>query len=640
MLQSMKERMTGPTIWVIMLILIVPFAFFGVEQFAGGGADPTVVEVDGENITQSQFQRAYQQQYQQLAQMLGDNFRADMINNEAFRQQVLDQMIQERVLRRYADERGYSTSDTDLMEYLRQIPAFQDNGSFSPQTYRAMVSRVGQSTDQYEASLSNRLAIEQMRSGVLGSAFISDAEFGIDYRLRNQKRALRYARFPQSAYLAQAEVGDDEVHAYYDDNAPRYQAPERVKLAYVELDRDALPPAEKPAADVLKLIYDAEKNTRFSEPEQRLTRHILINFGADRDAALSKATALRSRVAGGEDFAEVAESDSDDPSSSDEGGSLGWVRRGQYDESLEAAIFELPEGALSEPVESAFGYHLVRVDEIRPAQTKPFEDEQVQAQLVDLYRAREGEKRFTDLAEQIEDQSFQHSDSLQAAADAAGLEVKTTDWLSRDARTGVMAYEAVRDAAFSAEVLQDGENSRLLSVSPTRVIVVRKLEYEPARTRPFEEVAERIRSELKMQAARKQAMAAAQAAMSAARADQTLDAVAGEAQASIESPGQVTRTQSGVPPQVLDVLFRMPRPATERPSFETVQLDNGDAILIALDGVAEPDPAAVKQEVRSASRRELSEAAAGAEFMAVMEAVRQSADVTVASAPAPLEAQE
>lgn len=639
MLQSMKERMTGPIIWIIMLILIVPFAFFGVEQFAGGGGDPVIAEVDGDKITQSQFQRAYQLQYQRLAQMFGESFRADMIDSEQFRAQVLDDMIRERVLRSYAESEGYATSDSELLEYLRQIPAFQDDGAFSAERYRTMLGRAGQSPEQYEAMLRNALAIEQLRDGVLASSFISDGEFALDYRIRNQKRALRYVRFPVSSYVGDIDISDEQVREHYDAHRERYQAPERIRLAYVELDKDALPPAAEPGQDVLRLIYDAEKDTRFSQPEQRRARHILVRFGADRDAALEKARQLRAQIEAGADFAELARRASEDPASRGDGGSLGWVRRGQFDERFEEAVFSQAEGEVGGPVESEFGYHLIRVDEVRPARIREFEDEEVQSELVELYRAREAERRFADLAEQIEEQAFQESGSLQAAAAAAGLEVKTTDWLTRGSDSGPMAYPAVREAAFSTEVLE-GENSDPLVVSPTRLLVIRRQDYEPARTRPLEEVAEQIRSQLRNEAARAQAAEAARQAMQRARQGTALDDIAGEAEAAVVAPGLVSRDQSGIPAAVLDTLFRMPRPSGDRPSFDTARADNGDAVLIALDAVAEPDPAAVAAAQRQSERARLREAAAGAEFLAMLEAIRRAADVEVEQAPfesAPLE---
>lgn len=632
MLQSMKERITGPVAWVIVLLLVVPFAFFGIEQFRSGGGDPTVAKVNGEKITQSQFQRAYQQQYQRLAQMLGENFRADMINTAGFRQRVLDDMIQERVLSDYADGQGYRVSDSDLIEYLRKQPAFQQDGSFSYDAYKAVLARNGQTPAGFQAVLRNAMAIEQLRDGVLDSGFSTPVEFAVGYQIQNQKRALRYVRFPVAAYLDQVEVSEEQIQARYDEQSERYQAPERIQLAYIELDRDALPPTDKPDSEVLRLIYDAEKDIRFSDPEQRLVRHILVEFGADRDAAKAKADALKTQLDGGADFADLATAESDDPSSRDDGGSLGWVRRGQYDEAFEDAVFSSPEAQAVGPVESAFGWHLIRVDSIKDAQLRAFEDDAVQAQLLDLFNAREAAQRFEDYAEQIDDLAFQHEDSLQPVAEAIGLEVRTTDWLTRASQSGLMAFDAVRNAAFSDEVLR-GENSELLTVSPTKVLVLRQQAYEAARVRPLEEVSDEIRDELRHEAARERVATLSAEALASVRGDVTLDAIASEHKAELETPGQVTRAQADVPRPILGALFRMPRPTDARPSFETVQLGNGDSALIALDAVSEPSPEAETAEARQTAQARLRDANSGAEFSAALESIRRAANIEMMATP-------
>ena len=583
MLQSIRDRLSGPIVWVIIGLIAIPFAFVGIDTFNSGGADPIVAKVGGQKITSSQLEAAYQQRLQRLQQMLGENFRSDMIDPASFRQGVLKEMVQETALQQHADKSGYTASDAAIIKTIETIPAFQVEGKFSSEAYRAALATQGLTPQRFEKQLREGLGTDQIRDGVVASAFVTPAEAAAAWRLARQERSFVSATLKPASYEDQITVSEDDIAKHYADHADRYKAPERLKLKVVELDLSKLPEAPAPEAAVLKAIYDADTNP-FSSSEERKARHILVAFGADKSAGSKSA-----------------------------GGDLGWVRKGLMTPRFEEALFGLGKGEISAPVETEFGWHLIQLEDVKPAVTKPFEDAAVQAQLLANYRKRDLDKRYQELSEKIEQLAFENPGSLEPVAAGVGSTVETTDWFTRTSGSGLTANRAVLDAAFSTEVLEDGENSKPLSVGDNRIAVIRKAEYEPAHTLKLEEVKDRVRAEIRTARATEKATAEADALLKAAEAGGTLAALAAERKLTVAQPGSVRRDATGIDRKLLDAVFRLPRPAAGKTSVGKATLDDGAIAVIALEGVKdatpEPEDAGFKQQ-----SSQLKDALAGAEF--------------------------
>ncbi len=612
MLQTIRERMSGPIVWVIIGIIAIPFAFVGIDTFQGGGADPTVAKVGDQKITTAQLEAAYQQRLQRLQEMLGENFRSDMIEPTRFREGVLQEMVQETALQQHAGKAGYTASDAAILDAIRVIPAFQDNGQFSAERYREALTRQGQTPQSFERQLREGLSVDQIRDGVLASAFVTPAEAAAAWRLARQERVFTSISFKAADYEPQMTVSDEDIAKHYAGNTARYKSPERLKLKLVSLDLAKLPEAAAPETAVLKALYDADSNA-FSTPEERRASHILFSFGADKSAALKKAQDAKVRLDAKADFAELARELSDDPGSNTSGGDLGWVRKGLMTPKFEETLFALQKGQVSDPVETEFGWHLIQLGDSKPAVTKAFEDPAVQTELLARWRKTDAEKRFQALSEKMELLAFENASSLDAVAQAVGSTVETTDWFTRKDGQGITANPAVVQAAFSDEVLQDNENSKPLSVGTNQVAVLRKSEYEAARTLALDEVREQIRAELKTSRAADKARIEAAAALKAIEAGAGLAAVALERQRPVNAPGVLRRDAEGQSRSLLDAAFRLPRPAAGKVSAALADLGKGEIAVIALaevkDATPETDDSAFKQQ-----STQLKDALAGAEF--------------------------
>lgn len=634
MLQSIRDRLTGPLVWFVIGLIAIPFAFWGIQNFTGGSSDPVLVEVGDHKITQNQFQQTYQQRYEQYRSLLGESFRADLFDEARFRELTLDDMVQESAMRQYAQEQGYRASDATLRDFLVSVPAFQKDGKFSADAYRELLRMQGMNTEAYEAQLRQALAIDQLRGAVQASAFVTPTDAWNALRLEQQVRRVTVVPVAAQGFRDKVAVTDTQIADRYETDKGRYRSPERIKLAYVQLDRTQLVPAEAPAAEVLKAIYDAEKDARFASAEERRASHILLGFGADKDAARKKAEDLLARARGGGDFAQLARDTSEDSGSKAQGGDLGWVRKGMMVPAFDEALYGIPTaGDIVGPIETEFGWHLIRLDEVKPALTRAFEDVEVQAQVLEVYRTREAEKRFQDLSERLEQLAFENA-ALEPVASELKLEIRTTDWFTREGGAGIAAIEAVKQAAFSQEVLQDGENSKPIPASADSLVVVRKGEYEAARQLPLDEVRGLVRQTLLAEGAAKLAREAAEALVAQARGGQSLREAAQQRGLGVQFDGDARRGQAQLDGWIANAVFGMPRPAEGKVQVQLVD-NGGDVAVVALAAVVDPprpEDAALSQQAGGADTRVL-DSIAGAEFAAYRKSVEQAVKVKRIGAP-------
>jgi peptidyl-prolyl cis-trans isomerase D len=630
MLQSIRDRLVGWMLWVVIGAVAVPFAFWGIESFrTDGNADPVVAKVGSEKITEGMLRSAYDQHYRRMQELMGDSFRPELIDKKDFRRRVLDGLIENESLRQQSAAAGYQIPDSVLLESVRAIPAFQDGGTFSAERYRERLGEQGSSPERFESRMRESLVLEQLRDGVISTAFVTEADVAANYRVAAQERFLSYVEFDVARYQAAIAVGDDQVKSRYEERKTLYMAPERIKLAYVELSLDKLPKAGSPGDEALKAIYEAEKATRFSTPEERQARHILISFGADKQAAKKRIEGLLAKIKTGADFSGLAKSESADTGSKNDGGSLGWVKRGQMVKGFEEALYAMRKGEVSEPVETEFGWHLIRLDDLRPAATRGYDDKTVQAELLDLFQKREGEKHFQEQQEKIEQLAFENPTALDAVAKALNLEVQTTDWFSRGGGAGIAANAAVIQAAFSDDLIKNSENSKPIALAPGNVVVVRKAEYEAPRQKTLEEVSEQIRAELKGEGARAKAKTEVAAALAEAAAGKSLADVAKAAGGEFKSVGLVKRNQPDVDRQILAMLFRMPRPEAQKPRLQQVDLAGGKVAIIALSDVKDAELSAADEAEARRSRAGLRDAYAGQELNAYRAQIRNAIKVSI-----------
>ena len=587
MLQTIRDRAQGWIAWVIVILISIPFALWGIQSYLGVGSEIVVAKVNGVEIKEQDLQRRVQQARIQLRERLGAAYDAAQLDDRRLRQEVLDDMIRETLLLDASDRLGFRVSDQELQAQILAEPAFQRGGQFDKALYEQMLELQGLSPAMYEAQLRQRLVGTQMVRGVVGSELVTTAEREAYQRLSDQQRELTWLRIPAARYVEDSPIAEDEIQAYYSANTARFQIPEQVRLEYLVLDANALASGETVSEDELRRVYESEQ-ARFGQPERRKVRHILLPVPQDADEAQAQAVleeiqAVRERIQGGEPFEEVAKAVSKDPGSASNGGSLGEIEQGIMDPVFDQAAFGLAAGELSEPVRSRFGYHLIEVQEIVPARIKPFEE--IRESLTQELARQKAESLFYDLGERLANVVYENPDSLKPAAEELGLTIQQSDWIARTGGEGLLGHPKVTAAAFSEEVLNERHNSDLIEPEKEvlQAVVVRVIDHREASTRPLDEVRDEIVAALRQERAREAALQAAESGAEKLRGGADWSAVAGEDKP--EEPGLVGRRDPKLPVPVRTVAFTLANPPEGQASVGTAALENGDAAIVRVSRV-------------------------------------------------------
>lgn len=627
MLQSIRDRAQGIVIWFIVGLIILSFALWGVEGYLGGGEETHVASVDGMEISENELARVHQNQLEELRRMLGDSYRPGMVDEGALRRQALDQLIDRYVMRQLLQQGGFAAAPQQVRATIQGMEAFHDqNGAFSLERYEQLLGYQGMSPDQFEREVARDLTAQQLYGGVVDTGFVTAAELERYRQLLNQTRDVGVLTVAAESFLDEVKIADDAVRAFYDENRDRFMKPAQVEIEYLDLSLEDVADEIDVSEEELRRYYE-EHQGQYTSPEQRRARHILIATGPERSEqeAKSEMDALRRQIEEGAAFEDLAKQHSDDPGSRAQGGDLGFFARGAMDPAFEEAVFALEEGQVSAPVRSSYGYHLIKLEAVQPPAGKSFE--QVREDIARELRMQEAEPQFYEVLDRAINLAYEHPDTLEVAAEELGLEVRTAGPFSREGGEGVASNPEVVREAFGAEVLEDRINSEPVEIAPNRHVILRLRQHHPAEPRPFEAVAEEIRTGLKRDEARERAMQAARDAAERLRSGAAAGDLAGAGDwqrvaALSRTPGEEEQVQ--LPSSVRRLAFRLPHPGEAEPSVEVRSLPSGDAAVVALYGVKPGEPKETDPKAR-----DFAQAAGQSEFARMLQFARQTSDVKI-----------
>lgn len=631
MLQSIRDRLTGILAFVILGILVIPFAFVGVNSYFSSGTGNLVALVNDQEITFNEFNQSFLDYRRRLQMQLGDAFDASRFDGEIARREHLDQMIDEALLRQVADSLGFSVDDERLAQQIRDIPGFQVEGQFNPDVYQSRLTAVGQTPAMFEAQLRSDLAVSQLPNGIRVSSFATNHEVRQFIALSEQQRSFDTIIVPTDANSIEASFDEEAVQAWYDDNAESFRSPEQVVIEYLELDASAVAEGEVPNDDVLREQFEAQKN-RFISPEQRRVSHVLIEVTPDAgeaavETARAQAAAIAEQARAGEDFAVLAEENSDDIGSASVGGDLGFIEPGVMVEAFENAVYELSEAnPVSDPVQTGFGWHVIKLTEVREASGQTFEE--ARETLLAEFREDEVDRAFLGLADRMVDIIYEDPTTLEAAALDLGLDVQTAGPFDRSGGQGIASVPEVAQAAFSDLVLLQGSVSDPIDLGPHHLVMIRLAEHLPAAVRPLEEVREDVIAGLQAERAREAAQAQAETLLAAYQAGTALADVAAEAGLEVETVESAGRRQVTPDAVLVGNVFKLPRPAEGETVDTVLESANGYAVVslnAVNDGVLdENNPLAAQQ-----ARLMMGNSASSYEAWALVRQLREAADIEI-----------
>lgn len=627
MLQSIHDGAKGWIAYVVVFIISVPFAVFGIQEYFGGSDPRVAAEVNGTPIALSDFQNALRDSRETLRRQFGGQLPPGLISDELLKEQALNSLIRKHLYQQEIDQAGYRIGDQQLFERIQELPQFRTEAGFSKTRFEQFLAMQQREKSWFEALYRNDLLVQQFLFGVSDSAFLPRTAREDYLRLKRQTRDFDFFVIKADAYRSQIQPDDQAVQAFYTNQAERYQTPERVKLAYIELDLKQVEKQIKVDEEQLRQVYEQHAD-QYRSAEQRRVRHILIKLPADASveavaAAQAQASALVARLRAGEDFATLAKSNSQDSLSADNGGDLGLLARGDMERVFEDAVFSMAPQFISEPIRTGLGWQIAQVTEIKPSEQQSFET--VRATLENEYRRQEAEGMYDDLRERLADASYTQRESLAPAAAQTNLPVQTSEWITRAGGAGIGANTKVREAAFSDEVLKESGNSDMIELGDERVVVVRVLEHQASAPLPLAQVREAIVDELIQQGASDRVRKAGEQALAQIAQGQAVEAVAKGVDVAVQHSGYVDRSSAGMPRAVIEKAFTLATPASA-PVYGGTALPNGDYVVIALKAVK---PGEFTDKDLESVDQQLSSAYGQSELEAMSQAMKDTADVKV-----------
>lgn len=620
MLTKIREKSQGTLAWVILTLICVPFALWGINNYLDGGGEKPVASVGDKDFYQRDVNKAYEQYSQNLQGM--------NIDEPTLKAQSLQKLIKDEVLLQYVHTEGLVVTDNEARDFIKSLPYFQVDGKFSEKQYKSLLGSQRISSTEFVNRIKNALTMEQFQHSVMDSSFATQFDVESFFKIQNQQRDVDYIIVPVSPLNEQPK--SEEITAYYQQHQDLFQTPEQVSVEYVELSLDELSKKVMVTDDKLKAFYEEQKD-QYTTPERRKISHILIaiNDKTTEKQALEKALKAKQDLAS-KDFSVVAAEVSDDKLTAKKGGDLGLFNLGSMEKAFEDAASSLKLGEVSNPVKSAFGYHLIKVTELVPSSVKSFEI--AKPEVAKAYQKSQAENAFYEAGEKLTEMSYEHPDSLQTVADGLSLVVQKSSLFTKDKGEGVATDEKIRNAAFSEEVLQ-GNNSAPIEQPSERLIVLRLLEHKTAAKKDIAEVKDEIAAELVKEKAQRLALEKAKKIQVSLEAGTSIQSVASENKVEIKSEKGLVRGKNKLPEYLSDAIFKAAKPIGDKPSVFLTVLPSGEQVVVSLSKVTTGTMSEDDKKQLELAKKNIAKALGQTEFNQVLNSLQAEADVEVNKKP-------
>jgi len=652
MLQAIREKTSGWIATVILGFLALLLVPFGISQYEVQRSDDFAARVDAppawwssapswwpvsalwdhEMVSREDFRAAFENSRQQARAQQGERFDAKQFESAENKLRILDQLVNQRVHKLAARNAGVSVSDAMVQKQIMEIPAFQVDGKFNYDRYRLALSSQfpPRNEKQFEVLVRQSLEESLVNAAIGGSSFYTTAETDRLLKLMFETRDASVLILPPPA-ADTAAVSDAEIKSWYDTHTAAYRAPETVSIEYVEVNAaDLTVPAPDEAA--LRARYEQESK-QFTEQEQRLASHILIQMDEKADAAAQKAAEAKARQIyaqakmPGADFAALARANSDDPGSKANGGDLGWNAKGVMVPEFDKALFALKPGEISEPVKSSFGWHIIQLREVKGAQQQDFAA--VRDQLLRQETEAARERTFNDLSGKLVDLVLKNPSSLGPAARELNLPVRTLGPVARNANEGILASAVVKRQAFDEARIADGTVSDPIEIAPNHSVLLRVTAHTPERAQPLAVVRDQVIAAVHADRTSKAAAKEADALLARMRAGETLAQIA--ASKNLPPPNVIPGVQRGMPvpdPAVSEAIFAAAVPAEGKVTPGKAAMA-GAAVLFTVDKVKPGDVSGMPAMQRDRMRQQLGDVAAEEELQEMVQSLRKKMKVKI-----------
>ncbi|MFM1896949.1 MAG: hypothetical protein RLZZ385_2023 [Pseudomonadota bacterium] len=620
MLQDIRDNTQGVVAKVIIGLIVAVFALWGVESIIGGFiTSPSVAEVNGDEITEQELAISTQN----LLNSLGGNI--ESMDQGLLEQVALNQLVEQLLLRQAAEKQNLQVSENRVDRAILQTQQFQIDGRFdSDLAIRTMASQ-GYTVPMYRQELRESILLGQLANAYTSSNFVTEAELQQIAALRLQTRDFRFISVPIGTRTLGEAISDSEIQAYYEQNAAQFTEEETVSVRYVMLDKMVLMDEIELEADTVQQQYDRERSS-FEGSAERRASHILFEVGPalSQQQALDAAAAAKARLDAGEDFGAVARELSSDTVSAEADGDIGFTDGTVFPQAIEDALLALEVGAVSDPVISEFGVHLVKLTQATESAFPAFEE--VSDRIIRELKSAEVEQIYAERLEDLSNMAFESPD-LPALAERMGLTLLVSEPFTRSGGSNVFSNPAVIAEAFSEDVLEGGHNSNVVELNDSQAVVMQLEEYKPATLRPLEDVQGEIAVIIRTEMERERAAALGSELLEDLQQGQPIDELLTANELEWFEQNQTTRGSTAVNREIVDAVFALQKPETG-PQYHGMSLSNGTYVVVELNAVNPGDLSALPEPEKMAIVESMLDDMARSGFSAYIESLRTEADIT------------
>ena len=644
MLQSIREKTSGWVAVVVLGLVILTMAFFGVESYITGSVDSFAARIEGpakflgyggqkRDVSTQEFRERFDRVRQQERNAKGEAFDPTAFESLEKKREVLDQLVDEALLGLVAEKEGLVLGKSAVQKEIMGIQAFQTAGRFDPKQYQMVLGAQGMTPLQFEKLITADLIQRQLPEELMASGFASDSELDAYLRSTRQTRDIRFIELPPVVPAMPAPT-DADIKAWYDGHAGSYRSPEQVAIEYVELNATAMPVDTVADERTLRERYESVK-ARFGTVDQRMASHILVKVDEKATAAqIATAQAKAADLARkarlpGADFAALARANSDDVGSKDAGGDLGPVDKGVFGDDFDKAFFAMQPGQVSDAVRLPDGFHVILFRELVAGNAKPFEEvrPEIEAEVLESER----ERVYNDVAGQLVDKIYDDPTALLPAAQALKLPVQRTALFSRDAGEGIAALPLVRKAAFSDAQKVERQVSDPIEIKPNHTVVVHVIDYRPVAAIPMASIRDRIINDINADRIGKATTQVAGQLLARAKKGETLDAIAASIGRTVAAlPGLTRQAPNPQLQRVVDEAFRQPRPTAGKPSAVVVTVGTNQFLLAEVTAVKDGDLSTLDAKTRVDLKKQFSQMRGSVDARAFVQGLRKQYKIKVA----------
>ncbi|MFC3115477.1 SurA N-terminal domain-containing protein [Cellvibrio fontiphilus] len=620
MLQHLRDNSRGVISFILIGFLVIIFALTGVEAlFNWDTSANQAAKVNGEQITEMDVARAVSMQKQQMLNLYGDQIPAQFLSDEYLRKPALDNLIQRLILSQAAKDVGMAIDENYLAEQITTTPQFKnESGVFDNSAYQRLLRNMGYTHSSYTKILSDELIINQLQAGVAQSSFSTNVQLEDAIALSFQSRDIQYVILPSAKARDSIQLQDSDIQTYYDANQGMFVSEEQVAVDYINLSVQDLMKNVSVSDSQIREQYEQNLSSFVAAPERQAAHILIENNDADKVKIISE------KLASGSEFADLAKEYSDDLGSKDQGGDLGFSSGDAFPKEFETALSSLKVGEVSAPVKTDAGTHFIKL--LAEKNTTPPSFEEQKVEIEEQIKRAEAELLFVAQLEKLRDLSY-NAESLSDVAKELNLTAVNSGLFEKSKGQGVMANPKVVDAAFSDEVLRDGNASDVIEIDSSNVLVLKMTEHKPSKTKSLSEVKQQIEDTLKDQKARAVLTEQSQKFIADIKAGSSLADLSSAANLEIKEFKEATRNSAGVDTDVLRYAFSMPKPSANQPAVGNVITSAGDMAIVVLSAVSSGVGNKVAEEQRSAISSQLASLYGRNDFSGFQKFLKDSADI-------------